>query len=115
MARHSPARWLAPFALAAAALALVVVLASSLGSSSEESASSQPETQTTTQRERRESPSPATGTTPRRDTPSTYTVQAGDILSEIAEKTGVPVERLQELNPGLDANSMSVGQRLRLE
>jgi LysM repeat protein len=41
-------------------------------------------------------------------------VQAGDILSTVAQKTGVPVDRLRELNPGLDANAMTVGQQIRL-
>ena len=117
MARHSPARWLAPSALVAAALALVVVFTSSLGSSSQESASSPPPAQETSTQPRTEpAPREATGTTPaRRDPSSTYTVQSGDILSTIAEKTGVPVERLQELNPDLDANSMTVGQKVRLK
>jgi LysM repeat protein len=117
MARHSPARWLAPSALAAAALALVVVFTTSLGSSSEESASSQSpvEERTSTERRGTTGERARTATTRPGDTPATYTVQAGDILSEIAEKTGVPVERLRELNPELDANAMSVGQELRLE
>jgi LysM repeat protein len=117
MARHSPARWLAPSALVAAALALVVVFTTSLGSSSEESASSpsQVEERTSTERRDRTTERARTSTAERSATPETYTVQAGDILSEIAERTGVPVERLRELNPELDANSMSVGQELRLE
>jgi len=32
----------------------------------------------------------------------------------IAEKTGVPVERLQELNPELDPQNLIVGQRVKL-
>ena len=45
---------------------------------------------------------------------ATYTVQAGDFLSTVAAKTGVSVERLRALNPGLDANAMHVGQQIRL-
>jgi hypothetical protein len=32
----------------------------------------------------------------------------------VSAKTGVSVDRLRALNPGLDANSMTVGQQIRL-
>jgi LysM repeat protein len=41
-------------------------------------------------------------------------VQAGDNLGSISAKTGVPVNRLEQLNPLLDPNSLQTGQRLRL-
>jgi LysM repeat protein len=44
----------------------------------------------------------------------TYKVKAGDTLGSIAEKTGIPVEKLQELNPNLDPQSLSTGQKIRL-
>ena len=57
-----------------------------------------------------------TATTPSSSrAPATYTVQAGDYLSTVAERTGVSVERLRALNPGLDANSMHVGQKIQLQ
>jgi LysM repeat protein len=43
-----------------------------------------------------------------------YVVKQGDILTTVSEKTGVSVERLQELNPDLDPQSLQVGQRLKL-
>ena len=43
-----------------------------------------------------------------------YRVKLNDTLGLIAEKTGVPVERLQELNPELDAQNLVVGQRVKL-
>jgi LysM domain-containing protein len=43
-----------------------------------------------------------------------YRVRLNDTLSLIAEQTGVPVERLEELNPDLDAQNLIVGQRIRL-
>ncbi|UGS37685.1 LysM peptidoglycan-binding domain-containing protein [Capillimicrobium parvum] len=43
-----------------------------------------------------------------------YIVKQGDILSTVSEKTDVSVERLQELNPELDPQSLQVGQRLKL-
>lgn len=44
----------------------------------------------------------------------TYRVQPGDTLSSIARDTGVSVERLVALNDIRNANSIRVGQRLRL-
>ncbi|MEA2451217.1 MAG: hypothetical protein QOG63_3149 [Thermoleophilaceae bacterium] len=43
-----------------------------------------------------------------------YIVKSGDTLGGIAEKTGVPVARLQELNPGLDQFQLVSGQRIKL-
>jgi LysM domain len=43
-----------------------------------------------------------------------YRVKLNDTLGLIAEKTGVPVERLQELNPELDPQNLIVGQRVKL-
>ncbi len=50
----------------------------------------------------------------RRARAKTYVVKAGDNLTIIAERTGVPLETLQQLNPDVSAQSLSVGQRLRL-
>jgi LysM repeat protein len=41
-------------------------------------------------------------------------VKLNDTLGLIAEKTDVPVERLQELNPELDPQNLIVGQRIKL-
>lgn len=43
-----------------------------------------------------------------------YTVKLNDTLGLIAEKTDVPVERLEELNPELDPQNLIVGQRIKL-
>ena len=43
-----------------------------------------------------------------------YVVKSGDTLAGIADKTGVPVSRLQDLNPGLDQFSLVAGQRIQL-
>jgi LysM repeat protein len=47
-------------------------------------------------------------------TPYTYTVQVGDTLSEIAERFTVSLDDLQAANPEVSANSMSVGQVLKI-
>ncbi len=44
----------------------------------------------------------------------TYTVKSGDTPSGIAEKTGVSLDTLQELNPDLDPQTLAPGQRIRL-
>jgi LysM repeat protein len=41
-------------------------------------------------------------------------VKTGDTLGSIAVTTGVPVSRLQELNPNLDQFSLVAGQRIKI-
>lgn len=43
-----------------------------------------------------------------------YVVQPGDTLSSIAHETGVPIARLQRLNPGLDPQILLAGDKLKL-
>jgi LysM repeat protein len=43
-----------------------------------------------------------------------YSVKVNDTLELISEKTGVSVERLQELNPDLDPQALIVGQKIKL-
>jgi LysM repeat protein len=43
-----------------------------------------------------------------------YTVEPGDSLTAIADKTGVPVERLLLLNPDLDPQALISGERVKL-
>jgi LysM repeat protein len=45
---------------------------------------------------------------------ATYTIKANDTLSGIAAETGTTVERLQELNPELDAQALVAGQKIKL-
>lgn len=47
-------------------------------------------------------------------TPFTYTVQAGDTMSEIAERFNVSLDDLLAANPQVSANAMSVGQVLNI-
>ena len=46
--------------------------------------------------------------------PKYYVVQPGDSLSLIAEKTGVSLERLQQLNPNIDPQLLPSGVKLQL-
>jgi LysM repeat protein len=114
--RRSPLRILAPVALIvfAVALAMVISSAGKTGSSSGGTSSGKAEkardlgTSTTKARSRKRASS--RGSLPKR----IYVVQQGDTLGSIAAKTGVPVARLQELNPNLDQFSLQTGQRLRI-
>lgn len=101
----SPSRILAPLALAACLLAVVIVATSSMGGDDGAEPAASTQTATTT------STTSRTSTTGR----STYTVKSGDSLSLIAEKTGVPVEELVQLNPGVDPQSLRTGQKLKLK
>ena len=63
---------------------------------------------------------PAAKTHPRRTCaarprrPRVYTVRAGDTLATIAAETGVPVARLEKLNPQVEPTSLFIGDRIRL-
>ncbi len=106
--RRTPARLLAPIALLAVAFALFTVLTDSsvTGGESETTGQSTPQPAgSATEEELR----PA-----RPRTRPTYTVKVGDSLGLIAEKTGVEVETLEELNPEVDAQALSPGQKLNL-
>jgi len=43
-----------------------------------------------------------------------YEVQEGDNLTIISQKTGIPVERIEKLNPDLDPQALQLGQKLKL-
>ncbi len=106
--RGSPARLLAPIALIAFVLALFIVITSS--DTEEDSGDngdrvSQQQEPTTTLG--------GSPTEPRVDR-TFYTVKTGDTLAAIAETVGVPVTRLQELNPELDPQALVSGQKIRL-
>ena len=115
--RHpSPARLLAPIALIVFGVALLLIISS--GGSGSSSTSSGPNsaekhdigsTSTT-----KHSTKTSTSSTTKETSKSVYIVKTGDTLGAIAETTGVPVERLQQLNPGLDQFSLVAGQRIKL-
>lgn len=43
-----------------------------------------------------------------------YVVQNGDTLTSIARKTGVSVDRIEALNPGVDPQILVSGEKLKL-
>jgi len=106
MAGRSPARFLAPLVLVGFVIALFVVVTSS-----------------DTDPEGARAPNQSSGTTPDASPTGTaekptgrrrYIVRAGDTPSSIAEKTGVPLEQIMLLNPDLDPQTLSPGQRIQL-
>jgi hypothetical protein len=46
--------------------------------------------------------------------PKTYVVQSGDSLSSIAEQFDISVDRIERLNPDIDAQTLNEGQELKL-
>ena len=115
-ARRSPLRFLAPIALVAFGIALLVVVSSSGGgdggntrSASEREKDRDLGTDSRTRRSNRRAAAP-NGGLPTRN----YTVKSGDTLGSISEKTGIPVDKLQELNPELDPQQLVSGQKIKL-
>jgi LysM repeat protein len=107
MAGRSPARFLAPLALLAVVIALFLVVSSSLNDSGP---SGKPSQSTGTQ----PTASPTAGGKHQRKGRRRYTVKPGDTPSSIAEKTGVPLEEILRLNPDLDPQTLSPGERIKL-
>lgn len=109
--RRSQARWLAPLALVACVAAVYVVATSGGNDGSSES---RPETVTAAARTAPEDGATATTAADRAAAPRRYTIKAGDTLSAIAAETGVSVEAIMRLNPGLDAQALQTGQTIKL-
>jgi LysM repeat protein len=105
MAPRSPARYLAPFALVAFGIALFMVVTSS---------STDPETEAPNRATESQPSGSPNGEEKERKGRRRYTVKPGDTPSSIAEKTGVPLEDILRLNPDLDPQTLSPGQRIRL-
>ena len=102
------ARVLAVLALAAVALAIYLVISSSVEDSDGD------KTKPKVQRQGGNGNGNGNGNQNQNNPPKFYVVQPGDTLLAIEEETGVSIERIQELNPGLDPQILSSGQRLRL-
>ena len=110
--RSSPARLLAPIALVAFVFALFIVIAASDtpdddGDSGDRVSQQRGERTDTTD-------DALAGDSEPRVSGTFYTVKTGDTLAAIAETVGVPVARLQELNPELDPQALVSGQKIRL-
>jgi LysM repeat protein len=95
------ARFLAPLALVVFVLVLVMLISSTGGGGSESSTTKANRTVTARARPRPK--------------PRSYIVKSSDVsLDSIAQKTGVPTDRLLALNPTLDPQTLVPGQRIKL-
>jgi LysM repeat protein len=110
---QSSLRALAPASLVLFAIAFLVVIVASLGGG--DSSSSSADRATSAKTEKRPSQRKRKPRILRTSTGARYyVVRAGDNLSTIANRTGVPVGTILELNPSLDPQALSTGQRIRL-
>ena len=116
MVPRSHARWIAPLCLLLSLLAVVLVFTTSTGNQADDppTAQTSPAERTRTQQRARTSTRRRARTTASRAGAATYAIQPGDTLGSIAADNDATVEQLQELNPGVDSQSLTVGQKIRL-
>ena len=72
-------------------------------------------TATTAPATTRSQPATTAATTSPAATAQYYAVVAGDTFGVISAKTGVPVARLEELNPGVQSTALTIGQKIRIK
>ena len=99
MAVRNPGRYVAPVAIVAVIVAVVLITRAALG------------------HRHASAPRPVRQPAVFHSTPpqtSFYVIRAGDSLSSISVKTGVPISKLETLNPSIDPSALQTGQRLRL-
>ncbi len=99
----APARALAVVALIGGFVVLVVVFSAALGGSDSGGGGGNGS-----------SPGKVTHRQSTRDTPKAYVIENGDTLTAIAHKTGVPVAKIERLNPEVDPLSLISGEKLKL-
>lgn len=114
--RRSPLRILAPVAIVAFGVALFLIVSSANndsgggGGQSQSAAEKQRDLGSPADQRKAERKRKSRDNLPQR----VYIVKSGDTLGSIAEKTGVPVEKLQQLNEGLDQFSLVAGQKIKI-
>lgn len=112
MAARSPVRFLAPLALLGFVLALLLIVShssSDSGSAGNDSKSAQEQPTPTSA-----SKNGGNSSTGKAKGPRFYVVKVGDTPSAIAEKTGVALTTIEQLNPSLDPQALSPGARIKL-
>jgi LysM repeat protein len=106
-------RILAPAALIVFGVALAMIITSankpaSTGGTSSSAAEKQRDLGSSTTKSRH------TRTTRDKLPQRIYIVKTGDTLGSISGKVGVSVEKLQQLNPGLDQFALTAGQKIKI-
>lgn len=110
MAYRRPARWFAPLALLGAIGAILLTISSTHSHSSSSDTGAAPAATTgATQTGTTSGPASHGHATARY-----YVVHSGDVLSGIAAATNVPLSRIEQLNPSVDAQSLHAGQKIKL-
>jgi LysM repeat protein len=99
-ARRSPARFFAPIALIAVVAGTYLIVQHGLAAKKHT--------------RRPQNTSHLTHTQRKYEKKKFYVVQAGDSLTLIGVRTGIPVGTIEALNPNVDPNALQPGQRLRL-
>jgi LysM repeat protein len=113
--RQSSLRALAPASLVAFAIIfLIVVIASLSGGGGGDSSSTSVDRVTVTEPQKRNRAQERAKRARRLARRGIYVVRTGDNLFTIANKTGVPIETLRELNPTADPQDLATGQHIRL-
>jgi LysM repeat protein len=97
------ARIFAALALVGALLVVVVAVASNSGGDGSSSGGHHRSAQTAKHRQQAQKPPPAV-----------YVVQTGDTLTSIAHETGVPIAKILSLNPEVDPQILTAGEKLKL-
>lgn len=109
MAHRSPARWLAPLALAVFVFALVSIVNS--GTDGDGEGANDTSVPAATQ----PSDGGEEGAGGKRERQSkTYVVKLGDTPSQIAAETGVSLDQIEKLNPDLDPQLLAPGEKIRI-
>lgn len=98
---------LALLALAAVVIAVVAVVNGSVANDGDGGSAAGQRTETTTK-------DSGSGNGDGAENPRTYVVESGDLLSTIAEKFGVSVDRLVRLNPDVDPQTLNPGTELTI-
>jgi len=108
MAGRSPLRFLAPIALIAFAFALYSLVKDDSLPAGGKSGTTTGQTPTPT------ASAKASKKSTKKKKRKIYVVKAGDTPSGIAEKNDISLEKLLDLNPDLDPQTMAPGQKVRL-
>jgi LysM repeat protein len=111
MAARSPARFLAPIALVAFAFALYTVVEHARDEGGGTPSSTGTATQTASPGRAAKK---AAARKEARHGKKAHRVQPGETPSSIALKYGITVQQLEKLNPQMDPQALTVGERLRL-